>query len=239
MSNANQPSPPSSHTILPRISFGQLLRYEWQIKHQGKGQWLYALVLFGLIITLFPLAMGTEANLLTRLGAPAIWIGCLLSILLGVDGLFRPAVANGTLAQLITAKAPLHLWVLAKLLVHWVFSAGILVLLCWLAIPLFGLNLGSTAILAVSVLVASPLLLLQAALASSLTVSIKNGAMLVPMLALPLQLPILIFATGAVELHNMGMQVLPTLALLLAGSILSVIILPWIIAHTLKMVWLS
>lgn len=225
--------------MIPTINFSQLLKHEWYIKRQSKGLWLYALVLFGLIITLFPLAVGTEANMLNRLGAPAVWIACLLALLLGVEGLFRPALDNGTLAQLIVARASLIQWVLAKLLLHWLFGAGILVVLCWLAMPLFGLNLGTTAILSLSILLASPLLLLLSAVANSLTISIKHGGILVPILALPLQLPILIFATGTVKLYSMGMQVLPTLALLLAGSILAVIILPWVIAHSLKMAWLS
>ena len=77
------------------------------------------------------------------------------------------------------------------------------------------------------------------AIASSLTLSLKNGAVLVPLIALPLQLPILIFATGAVDLYATGMNALPILALLLAGSILAVLIVPWLVGYVLKMVWMS
>ena len=42
------------------IDFSALWQREWQIKQQNKVQWLYPLVLFLIIITLFPLAMRTE-----------------------------------------------------------------------------------------------------------------------------------------------------------------------------------
>lgn len=223
----------------PSISLTKLWQREWQVKRQGKGQWLYSLVLFLMIMTLFPLAMGTEPALLHRLGVPAVWIACLLSLLLGVDGLFRPAFDNGTLAQLVVAKAPLPLWVLIRLAVHWLFGAGIMTLLSFLAVPLFGLTIGEAGVLATSILLASPLLLMLSAMASSLTLSLKNGAVLVPLLALPLQLPVLIFATGAVDLYATGFSPLPILALLLAGSIFAILIVPWVVAYVLKMAWLS
>lgn len=221
------------------ISFTQLWRREWLIKQQGAVQWLYPLVLFLMIITLFPLAVGSEPELLKRLGVSAVWIAALLSLLMGVDGLFKPALDNGTLSQLVVAKAPLPLWVLIRLIIHWIFSSGMVAILSLLAVPLFRLSWQEAGILMASIVVGSPMLLMLSAIASSLTLSLKNGAVLVPLIALPMQLPVLIFATGAVDLFATGMNGLPILALLLAGSIVSVIIMPWVIAMTLKMAWLN
>lgn len=235
----------SSHSVKtqvaePRtISFMPLWRREWQVKQQGAVQWLYPLVLFLMIITLFPLAVGTEPQLLQRLGVPAVWIAALLSLVMGVDGLFKPALDNGTLAQLVVAKASLPLWVLIRLIIHWLFSSGIVAVLSLLAVPLFQLSWFDAGILMVSILVGSPMLLMLSAVASSLTLSLKNGAILVPLIALPMQLPVLIFATGAVDLFASGLNGLPILALLLAGSIVSVLVMPLVIALTLKMSWLN
>lgn len=221
------------------ISFYTLWQREWQIKQQGKMQWLFPLVFFLLIVTLFPLAMGTEPTLLERIGVPVVWVACLLSLVIGMDALFRSDFDNGTLAQLVVAGASLPQWVLARLGVHWIFSAGIISLLSLSTVPLFAVSWQSAMVLLLSILVASPTLLMISAMASSLTLTIKNDAILVPLLALPLQLPVLIFATGAVDLSATGMNPYPTLALLLAGSIISVIIFPWIIAHVLKLAWVS
>ncbi|WP_315042950.1 heme exporter protein CcmB [Faucicola mancuniensis] len=224
---------------LMTVDFSTLWRREWQIRQQNKVQWLYPLVLFLMIITLFPLAIGTEAKLLHQLGVPAVWIAGLLSLLMGMENMFRPALDNGTLAQLVVSRASLPLWVWVRLVVHWLTSAGMVAILAFLAMPLFGLTVNETAILSVSIMVGSPILLCLSAIASSLTLSLKNGAVLVPLIALPMQLPVLIFATGAVDLFATGMNGLPILALLLAGSIFAVIISPFVIAFSLKLAWLS
>ena len=227
------------NSTVKAISFTQLWRREWQVKQQGTVQWLYPLVLFLVIVTLFPLAVGSEPQLLQRLGVSAVWIAALLSLVMGVDGLFKPALDNGTLAQLVVAQVSLPLWVLIRLVIHWIFSSGIIALLSLLAVPLFGLSWFETGILMASIIVGSPMLLMLSAIASSLTLSLKNGAVLVPLIALPMQLPVLIFATGAVDLFATGLNGLPILALLLAGSIVSVLVMPWVIALTLKMSWLN
>ena len=221
------------------IDFTALWQREWQIKQQNKVQWLYPLVLFLIIITLFPLAMGTEPKLLHQLGVPAVWIAALLSLIMGMDHLFRPALDNGTLTQLVVAKASLPTWVLIRLMVHWLTSAGMVCLLSFLAVPLFGLTAKEAWALGGSILVGSPLLLCLSAIASSLTLSLKNGAVLVPLISLPMQLPVLIFATGAVGQFAMGLNGFPILALLLAGSIAAIIITPMVIAFSLKLAWLS
>lgn len=214
-----------------------MLMREWQLKRQGAMQWLYPLVLFLLIITLFPLAIGSEPATLMRLASSAVWIATLLSLIMGIEELFRPDFENGTLAQLVIAKASLTTWVLIRLTIHWLFSAGMVAVLSFLAIPLFGISSKECLMLALSIVVGSPLLLMLSAIASSLTLTLKNASVFVPLIALPMQLPVLIFATGAVDLHATGLNGLPTLALLGAGSILSIIICPWAIANILKTSW--
>ncbi len=89
-----------NQTNLASISFAQLWQREWQVKQQGKMQWLYPLLLFLLMITLFPLAVGTEPALLRRLAVSAVWIACLLSLVMGVEsgGKGKPAyMGTGTL----------------------------------------------------------------------------------------------------------------------------------------------
>lgn len=221
------------------VDFSVLWQREWRIRQQNKVQWLYPLVLFLIIITLFPLTVGTEPKLLQQLGTPAVWIAGLLSLIMGMDNLFRPALENGTLAQLVVSRASLPLWVLVRLIIHWLTGAGMVAILAVLAMPLFGLNTLQMLALSASIVVGSPMLLCLSAIASSLTLSLKNGAVLVPLIALPMQLPVLIFATGAVDLFSTGMNGLPILALLLAGSIFALIISPFVIAFSLKLAWLS
>lgn len=218
------------------VSTIKLLRREWQVKKAGS-DWLYPLVLFLVIATLFPLSVGAQSSLLQQLAIPIVWIATLLSLIIGVDGLFKSDFDNGVLLQLIVAKASLPIWVLVKLMVHWLFSAGVMAVLSFLAIPLFGLSLADCLVLVLSVVVASPIVLGLSAIASSLTLSAKNAPMLVPLIALPMQLPVLIFATGIGERAMMGLAFLPIMVLLFAMSILMVIITPFVVAFALKVAY--
>ena len=220
-------------------AFGSMLLREWRIKRQGAVQWLFPLMIFLIIITLFPLAVGSEPALLLRLATSAVWIAALLSLVMGVEDLFKADMQNGTLAQLVVSGSPLSVWVFERLLVHWLFSAGFVAVLSLLANPLFNMPFDETLMLMLSIIVGSPLMLMLSAIASSLVLSLKNGAVLVPLIALPMQLPVLIFATGAVDLYATGLNGLPTLALLGAISIIAVIVTPWVVAQILKMAWSS
>ncbi|ANB91083.1 ABC transporter permease [Moraxella ovis] len=220
-------------------AFGSMLLREWRIKRQGAVQWLFPLMIFLIIITLFPLAVGSESALLLRLATSAVWIAALLSLVMGVDDLFKADMENGTFAQMVVSGSPLSVWVFARLLVHWLFSAGFLAFLSLLANPLFNMPFDETLMLMLSIIVGSPLMLMLSAIASSLVLSLKNGAVMVPLIALPMQLPVLIFATGAVDLYATGLNGLPTLALLGAMSIIAVIVTPWVVAQILKIAWSS
>lgn len=218
------------------ISTISLLWREWQVKYSGL-DWLYPLVLFLIITTMFPLSIGAEEKLLLRLAVPIVWIATLLALVIGMDNLFKTDYDNGVLAQIIASKASLPIWVLMKMTVHWLLSAGMMALLSWLSIPLFGLSSFDALILCLSIITASPILLGLSAIASALTLTIKNGAILVPLIALPMQLPVLIFATGLTERAMMGMPYLPILAQLTAFAILTIISAPFVIAFSLKMSW--
>ena len=211
------------------------LRRELLLRFNHISSWVYTLVFFVLVLLLFPLAVGANAQFLNHIGVAAIWIAAVLSVLLGMESLFRADVEDGTLAQVIVARQSLALWALIKVSVHWLTGGFAIVILSVLSIPLFGLNANEAGVLALSLLLGTPILTLIAAIAAALTVSLKSGGVLMSMIALPLQLPVLIFATGAMDVLRAGGAVLPILALLAAGLILSVIFIPFALASALRL----
>jgi len=211
------------------------LRRELLLRFNHISSWVYTLVFFVLVLLLFPLAVGANAQFLNHIGVAAIWIAAVLSVLLGMESLFRADVEDGTLEQVIVARQSLALWALIKVSVHWLTGGFAIVILSVLSIPLFGLNANEAGVLALSLLLGTPILTLIAAIAAALTVSLKSGGVLMSMIALPLQLPVLIFATGAMDVLRAGGAVLPILALLAAGLILSVIFIPFALASALRL----
>ena len=142
---------------------------------------------------------------------------------------------DGTLEQVLVARVSLPLWAVIKISMHWLTGGGILTVLSLLSMPLFGLSTQAAGVLALSLFLGTPTLTLLAAVAAALTVSLRGSGVLVPLIALPLQLPVLVFATGAVDLVQTGGNVWPILALLLALMLLSLVLLPFAVAAALRL----
>lgn len=210
------------------------LTHELKIKAANISDWLYPAVFFVLVLVLFPIATGAEKKLLTYLGVPAVWIAALLAMLLNSVNMFTVDISQGHIEQLIVARVSLTLWVMMKLLVHWLTSGFLLVIISVLVMPLFGLSAMDTLVLMLSLLIGTPILLLFSSFAAALTISLPAANALVPIIALPLQLPVLIFATGLLERFQQGFNILPTLALLLAILIFCIMLLPWATAYVLR-----
>ncbi len=227
---------PSMQIPEPNLGFFRATLYrELLLRLTNPSAWLNAVVFFIMVLVLFPLAVGAEAKLLHQIGAAAIWIAALLSVLLGMDTLFRDDVEDGTFEQVVIARQSLIVWVLLKVMVHWFTGGFLLMLLSILSVPLFGFSWTEAGILALTLLLGTPVLTLLAAVAAALTVSLRGNNVLVPLISLPLLLPILIFATGAVDVLRAGGNVLPILALLGAGLILAVLFLPFAIVSALRL----
>lgn len=192
------------------------------------------ILFFLIVISLFPLAIGPEPGLLARMAPGIIWVAALLSTMLGLDKLFRDDFNDGSLEQLIASSYPLSLTVLAKVAAHWVVTGLPLVLMT----PLFALllNLDSNALVAtvLTLLLGTPLLSFIGAIGAGLTVGLQKGGILMSLLVLPLYIPVLIFATSAIDTSVMSLDYSGQLAILGAMLVIAIISAPIAISSALK-----
>jgi heme exporter protein B len=176
---------------------------------------------FLIVITLFPLGIGPEPKLLARIAPGIIWVAALLASLMAMDRLFRDDFQDGSLEQLMLLPVPLPLVVLAKVTAHWVVTGLPLLLLSPLAALLLGLNFYGWQVMAATLLLGTPTLSFLGAPGVGLTVGLKRGGVLLSLLVLPLTIPLLIFATAAMDAASMHLPVegyMAILGALLAGS---------------------
>lgn len=160
---------------------------------------------FLMVITLFPLSVGPQPQLLARIAPGIIQVAALLASLLALERLFRDDLQDGSLEQLMLLPVPLPAVVLAKVLAHWAVTGLPLMMLS----PLVALLLGT------------PALGFLAAPGVALTAGLRRGGVLLGILVLPLSVPVLIFATAAMDAASMHLPVdgyLAVLGALLAGS---------------------
>jgi heme exporter protein B len=86
-----------------------------------------------------------------------------------------------------------------------------------------------------TLLLGTPTLSLVSAIGAALTVSLRRGGMLIPLLTLPLHIPVLIFATAAVQASLNGLAIEGYLALLAAFLVLALTLTPLAVAAALRL----
>jgi heme exporter protein B len=182
-------------------------------------------VFFLAVVTVVPFAVGPDLNLLARIGPAILWLGALLSTLLGLDRLFQADLDDGSLDLLHLGPAPLELAVAVKALAHWAATGLPLVI----AAPLLGLfvNLpaGGIGAVTLTLLVGTPALTFLGAIGAALTVALRRGGLLLSILILPLAIPVLIFGVAAANAAIIGaMPFMPPFLLLCAMTLFSMVL---------------
>jgi heme exporter protein B len=165
---------------------------------------LMGVLFFLIVVTLVPFAVGPDLAQLRRIGPAVLWIGALLASLLALDRLFAADHEDGSLDVLLMGHTPLELAVLVKALAHWITTGLPLVL----AAPLLGLflNLEPLAIgaVALTLLIGTPALTCIGLIGAALSVALRRGGLLLPVLVLPLTVPVLIFGVAAANAAIVG-----------------------------------
>jgi len=195
---------------------------------------LTALAFFIIVVSLFPLGLGAEPNLLRRIAPGIIWVAALLASMLSLARLFAADYADGTLEQMLLSAAPLGVIVLGKVTAHWLVSGLPLVLIAPVLALQFDLPQESMGVLTLSLLVGTPVLSLIGAIGAGLTLGLRGGGVLLSLLVLPLYVPVLIIGTGAVEMVAAGLGGEAHFLLLAATVVVAGAVAPWAIAAALR-----
>jgi len=215
-------------------AFFALLRRDLLLAFRHRGELANPLIFFLMIVTLYPLGVSPDVNLLRQIAPGVIWIAALLAALFSLENLFRTDFDDGSLEQLLLSPQPLPVLAMAKVLAHWLVSGLPMVLLA----PLLGLLLAMPApaitVLVGTLAVGTPLLSLIGAVGVALTVGLRRGGLLLTLLILPLYIPVLIFATSAVSAAAAGLPVAGQLYLLAALLALGATLAPFAIAAALR-----
>jgi heme exporter protein B len=195
---------------------------------------LSTLFFFIIVVSLFPLGVGPETQLLRSIAPGVVWVAALLASMLSLGRLFANDYQDGTLDQLLLTPQPLYLVVLAKVLAQWIVSEVPLVLIAPLIGLQFDLPRETLVVLFVSLLIGTPVLSLIGSIGASLTLGLRGGGVLIALLILPLYIPVLIFGAGAVDASILGTDPQANIYLLAAMLVLSLVFAPWATSAALR-----
>ncbi|MEP6829976.1 MAG: heme exporter protein CcmB [Rhizomicrobium sp.] len=214
--------------------FVSLLMRDLRLAARSGGSAALALAFFALVATLVPLGVGADLRLLARIAGGVLWVGAVLAALLSLDRLYQGDFDDGSLDLIALSPLSLEQVALAKLLAHW-FSTGLpLTLLSPLLALLFGLPGAGTWALFLSLLIGTPAVSAVGAIGASLTLSLKRGGLILPLIILPLLAPAVIFGAGAVTaaLDHLSNG---ALGLLSAFSLAAVLLSPFAAAACVRL----
>lgn len=216
------------------LALAATLKRDLILMLRRRGEVLNPLVFFALVITLFPIGISPDPEVLALIAPGLLWVAALLAALLSLDSLFRSDFDDGSLEQLLLTPYPLAALTLAKVAVHWLLTGLPLALMAPVLGIMLALPAGSYLVLALSLALGSATLSLIGAIGAALTVGLARGGVLLSLLVLPLYIPVLIFGAGAVQAAIAGGSVSAHLAILGALLAASLMLAPWAIAASLR-----
>ena len=211
-----------------------LLRRDLTLAMRRRQDALVVLGFFIVVVSLFPLGVGPDPQLLRSMAPGVIWVAALLATMLSLERLFSDDFRDGSLEQMLLIPQPLSVLVMVKILAHWLVIGLPLVLVS----PLLGMQLNLSGeeilVLMAALTLGTPILSLVGAIGAALTLGIRGGGVLISLLILPLYVPPLVLGAGAVDAVMFGSSPMAHLSLLAALAILALLLAPFAIAAALR-----
>mgnify|MGYP001097745774 CR=1 FL=1 len=213
---------------------GLVIRRDLLLAMRRRADVLTTLIFFVMVVSLFPLGVGPEPDMLRKMAGGVLWVAALLASMLSLPRMFSADHIDGTLEQMMLAPQSLTMMVLGKIVAHWMLSGLPLVL----AAPVLGLQFDMPAeaigVLMLALLLGTPVLSMIGAVGAALTLGLRGGGVLVSLLVLPLTIPVLIFGAGAVDAVSSGMDAAANLSLLGAFLLFALVFSPFVAAQALR-----
>ncbi len=215
--------------------FWQLVWRDLVLAWKEGGTLGVALGFYVVVVTMLPLSLGSDLNLLSRIAPGVLWVALLLAALLSLGRLFETDYEDGSLEVLATGPLPLAAVAAAKSLAHWLSTGLPLTALAPLLGLLLNLPLEAHGMMLATMLAGTPAVSFLGSVGAALTMRARRGGLLLALLMLPLFVPTLSFGITAVSAALMGLETaLPSFLILVAISLASVVLAPLAAAAALR-----
>lgn len=173
-----------------------LFKREMLLAMRGRGESAASLVFVLLMVTLFPFALGPDAQTLQRLAPGLLLLAVLLGQMLGFERLFQNDFQDGTLDMVYGCGFPLSLYALVKAAAQACALLLPVLAVAPLLILLFQVSPENMGQILASLFIASFTIQLLGMLGAALTLGARRAGMLLPLLLVPFYIPVMIFAVS-------------------------------------------
>ncbi len=211
-----------------------VIRRDLRLAARRKGDWLTSQFFFVMVVSMFPLGIGPDPVILSKVAAGVVWVAALLASLLSLSRLFSDDHRDGSLEHMLLSPNPPVLLALGKALAHWLIYGIPLLLIAPILGVQFALPADAIGVLMLSLLIGTPVLSLLGSVGAALTLGLRGGGVLLTLLILPLYVPALIFGAGAVDAAVAGLGAEANLSLLAAFMVMTLLVSPWVASAALR-----
>ena len=108
--------------------FSLVVRRDLVLAMRRRSDVLTTLIFFVMVVSLFPMGVGPELDMLRKMAPGVVWVAALLASMLSLGRMFSGDYLDGTLEQMLLSPQSLSLLVLGKALAHWLVTGVPLVL---------------------------------------------------------------------------------------------------------------
>ena len=155
--------------------FRIILRRDLMLAFRRKSDLAQVIFFFAVVVTLVPLGVGAETNILRSIAPGVVWVAALLAALLSLPRMFEADHADGTLEQMLVTAEPLPVVVVAKVFAHWLVTGVPMTIFAAVFGILFDLPLDVTLVMVASLFLGTPVLSLVGAVGAALTLGLRGG----------------------------------------------------------------
>lgn len=180
-------------------AFFAIIGRDLRLSFRAGGEALTLVLFFIMVGVIVPFAIGPDRPQLMRLAPGIVWIAAFLAMLLGLDRMFRSDEDDGSLLLLRHAALPLEAVVAAKLIAHWLVTALPLIVATPVLAIMLSMDWAQWATTVFGLLLGTPALTAFGTLGAAVTVGLKRGGLIAPVLILPLSIPVIIFGVGMAD----------------------------------------
>ena len=202
-----------------------------------KGSYILSLTFFSISIILLPIGVGPNKSFISSISPGLIWVSTILTSLLSLNNIFHEDFIDGTLDLYKTGPLSITEICFMKAAVHWVSNFLPLIFITPILSIFLDFPPNLLIYLIFSLILGTPSLSFIGILGSSLTLSLKQHNLLIPLIIFPLFIPVLIFGSGAISsLIFVGFEDLFIRQILILSGIsgLSVALCPFACSYILK-----
>lgn len=208
-------------------AFAAVVRRDVRAALRRPAEALTPVAFFVVAAAVFPLGSGAEPATLAALAPGALWIAALLAALLSLDRLFREDLEDGSLDQLLLSPHPPALLAAGRIAAHWLLTGPPLLAASVPVAILLSLPPRSLPTVVGALALGTPTLSLAGAIGAALTAGARGRSLLLPLIALPLLVPVLVFGALAVRAAALGVPAAGPLYFLAALLALALTLAPF------------